>query len=574
VSRRSTPPAERPAAPGPALNLSTAHLVLLVTVSFVLLFFSFPPYVRDSSVPVWVALVPMLIAARVVGYRRLALVGCILGIGYGFASVFWLRHVGLFQGMVALLSLSLYLSFYPPLFLMGWKLLDRRLGLPAAVTVPLVWVALEYVRSFLLTGFPWFYLGHSLYRNLHLIQIADLFGAYGVSVLVAAVNGLVADVLWPALSCRAHDQRGTLRGEYAKHRGKLVVSAGLVGAALAATLAYGTVRLRQVVISEGPRVALIQGNIAQSLKFRPLETERIFAIHRGLSLEALTENPDLIIWPETMLPGVFFSREGYFGTYSRTFDLDSKVRQLMAELGRPLLAGARSESASGDQFNSALLLTADGEVVAMYSKMHLVPFGEFVPRIVRAPFRLLPDRLNPIPYRFGLKPGRAQTIFEVTTEEGPDAKPFRFGVLICYEDIIPGLARGLARRGVDCLVNITNDGWFKDSAELDQHVIGSVFRAVETRKPVLRAANTGITSIISPHGEEVVRLRDPATGSDREVAGYLVYPVPLSPPLAPTLYVRWGDLPVQVMTAVALLLLVFAGEKAWQERKTAKSDFF
>ena len=568
MNRRSTPPAKSTDTPGPSLNLRAVHLVVLVAVSLVLLFLSFPPYVRGSGFPVWVALVPMLVAARVAGYRRLALVSWVLGLGYGLASVFWLRHVGLFEGLAALLSLSLYLSFYPPLFLMGWKLLDRRLGLPAAVTVPLLWVALEYVKSFLLTGFPWFYLGHSLYRNLPLIQIADLVGAYGVSVLVAAVNGLVADALWPAL------QRGTLKEEYARRRKGLVLSTGLVGAALIATLTYGTVRLRQVAVTEGPRVALIQGNIPQSLKFKSVETERILGIHRDLSLQALAKNPDLIIWPETMLPGIFFSHEGYFATYNKTFDLDSSVRHLTAQLGRPLLAGARSESASDDQFNSALLITADGEVVSMYSKMHLVPFGEFVPRILRAPLRLLPDRLNPIPYRFGLEPGRAQTIFEVSPKDRPAAEPLRFGVLICYEDIMPYLARGLARRGVDCLVNITNDGWFKGSAELDQHVIGSVFRAVETRKPVVRAANTGVTSIISPRGDEVARLRDPVTGSDREVAGSLVHPVPLGPALAPTLYVRLGDLPVQVMTAAALLLLAFAGEKAWQERKTAKSDFF
>jgi apolipoprotein N-acyltransferase len=135
-------------------------------------------------------------------------------------------------------------------------------------------------------------------------------------------------------------------------------------------------------------------------------------------------------------------------------------------------------------------------------------------------------------------------------------------VLICYEDTLPYLARGLARQGADFLVNVTNDGWFKASPELDQHVIASVFRAVETRKPVLRAANTGISSIISPRGEEVARLRDPATGRDREVAGYLVHAVPLAEPgRKPTAYVRWGDCPAQVSTAVALLLLVFAAER-------------
>ncbi len=548
-------------APSPR-QLRSRHLLLLLALSFALLSLSFPPYVRSDGFPIWVALVPMLFAARLTDYRRLALASWLLGWVAGAVSVLWLRHVS----FAALLSLAFYLSFYPLVFVTGWKLLDRRFGWPAALSVPLLWVSLEYVRSFLLTGFPWFYLGHSLYQNLPLIQIADLAGAYAVSVLVAAVNGVAADALWLLLfrSSKEEGRRRALK--------KVVASAVAVALAVAATGLYGYVRLGRVRVIGGPKVALIQGNIPQSLKFKPMESQKIFSIHQELSLRAASEDPDLIIWPETMLPGVFDG--SYFMTLDRSFDLDSSVRQMMAELDRPLLAGVRTESALGDQFNSALLLDASGRVVATYSKAHLVPFGEFVPRIVRAPLELLPEKLNPIPYRFGLEAGRTQTIFELRPRNRPEAKPLRFGVLICYEDIMPYLARGLARRGVDCLVNITNDGWFKDSSELDQHVIGSVFRAVETRRPVLRVANTGITSIISPRGEEVARLRDPVSGEDREVPGFLLWEVPLSQPRGQTIYVQWGDRPLQVAAAAALLLLVFAAEGAWRERKTAKSGFF
>ena len=548
-------------APSPG-QLRSRNLLLLLALSFALLILSFAPYVRSDGFPVWLALVPMLFAARLTDYRRLALAGWVLGCVAGAVSVLWLRHVSL----AALLFLALYLSFYPPVFLTGWKLLDRRLGWPAALSVPLLWVPLEYVRSFLLTGFPWFYLGHSLYRNLLLIQIADLAGAYAVSVLVAAVNGVAADALWLLLF------RGQKEGGRRRPLKQVVASAVAVALAIGATALYGHARLGQVRVVGGPKVALIQGNIPQSLKFKPMESRKIFGIHQALSLQAASEEPDLVIWPETMLPGVFDGE--YFMTLDRTFDLDSSVRQMLGQLDRPLLAGVRTESALGDQFNSAVLLEASGEVVATYSKVHLVPFGEFVPRILRAPLELLPEKLNPIPYRFGLEAGRTQTIFELTSPNGPETKPLRFGVLICYEDIMPYLARGLARRGADCLVNITNDGWFRDSAELDQHVIGSVFRAVETRCPVLRGANTGITSIISPRGEEVARLRDPVSGRDREVPGFLLWEVPLSQPGGQTIYVQWGDRPVQVLAAAALLLLVFAGEGGWRERKTAKSDFF
>ena len=168
--KRATGAPSADGARGNGLRLTGLHLVLLLVLSFVLLNLSFPPYVRADGFPVWLALVPMLLAARLVDYRKLVLWSWLLGWVFGAVSVLWLRHVSL----AALLSLSLYLSFYPPAFLAAWKLIDRRLPLPAALTVPLVWVALEYLRSFLLTGFVWFYLGHALYLNLPLIQVADI----------------------------------------------------------------------------------------------------------------------------------------------------------------------------------------------------------------------------------------------------------------------------------------------------------------------------------------------------------------------------------------------------------------
>jgi len=569
TARHSSATTNAPSASGP--GLTTVHLAVLVGLSLVLLLLSFPPFTSADGFPVWMALVPMLVAARLADYRRLALVGWVLGFGYAVLAILWLRHVGPYAGVAAVLALGLYLSFYPPVFLVCWRLIDRRLRLPAVLSVPLVWVSLEYVRSFLLTGFPWFFLGHSLFRNLPLIQIADLFGAYGVSVLVAGVNGLGADLLWPALA------PGDFRKLYRQAKTRLIASAAATGLALVATIIYGTVRLRQVTVVDGPRVALIQGNIPQSLKFEPLEDRTVYDIHAELSRQALASDPDLIIWPETMMPGFYY--DGRFLTLDPDFDLEGEVRNLLAELNRPVLMGARTvtgDLANGDlrQFNSALLMQPDGRLVARYSKMHLVPFGEFVPKIVRAPVRLLPEGLNPIPYRFGLESGKTQTVFELPLDRAGQPDPFRFGVLICYEDTMPYLSRNLARRGVDALINITNDGWFRDSVELDQHVIGSVFRAVETRLPVVRAANTGISSIISPRGEEVVRLLDPDTGRDREVAGVLVQAVPLSDRRHRTLSVRWGDAPVQLWSVVALLLLLVSLDRELRERKTGKIRFF
>jgi apolipoprotein N-acyltransferase len=268
-----------------------------------------------------------------------------------------------------------------------------------------------------------------------------------------------------------------------------------------------------------------------------------------------------------MLPGAYHASDQFL-TAADALELGTRVTALMEQLQRPLLAGARSATGYGVSFrlsNSAILLSPEGQVVAKYDKIHLVPFGEFVPLL-----RYFPFLKRFVPYKENLRAGSTETVFEPRLA----GRPFRFGVLICYEDIFPYLSRQLAREHVDCLVNITNDGWFRDSPELDQHVIGSVFRAVETKLPVLRAANTGITSIISPRGEEVVRLSDQASGSDREVAGFLVRSVPLALGWRETWYSRWGDRPAQVWSAVAVVLLVLAAETAWRKGKTAKSDFF
>ena len=540
--------------PRSAPGLSNLHLVFLLALSAVLFNFSFPPYVRSDGFPIWVALVPMVVAARLVDYRRLALAGWLVGWVSAAVSLLWLRHVSL----AAVGGLGLYLSFYAAAFLVAWKLVDRGLGLPAALTVPLVWVPLEYLRSFLMTGFAWFYLGHSLYRNLPLIQIADIFGAYGVSALVAGVNGLLADAVWLLLfpPRRGEEPRGAKR--------RLLVWTLVVAAAVGGSALYGFYRLARTPVVDGPRVALIQGNIPQSLKFTGLSDREMFEAHRQLSLQALPQQPDLIIWPETMLPGIY--HRGRFLTLDETVALGDRLKELLRKLDRPLLAGVRSGKGYGERFrqsNSVVLLQPDGTVTAKYDKIHLVPFGEYVPLL-----RYFGFLKRFVPYQLGLEAGTVSTVFELEWR----GRPFRFGVLICYEDTTPHLSRDLVRRGVDWLVNPTNEGWFKDSAELDQHVVASVFRAVETHRPVLRAANTGITSIISPRGREVARMRDPLTGADREVPGLLVYPVPLNPKGGQTLYVRWGDLPVQVLSVGALLLVVFAAERTRRrgKRKRAK----
>jgi apolipoprotein N-acyltransferase len=493
-----------------------------------------------------------MVAARRLNYGRIFWFAYAAGFVHCLLAYYWIAIVT----VPGWLLMPIYLALYWPAFFLVVEFANRRLAVPRVVSAIALWPLLELLRGWAFTGLPWFYLGHALYRWPRLIQSADLGGVLLVSAVVVAVNALLAEVIAPAKTWRVR------------------AAAAVVAAALfAGNLAYGVWRLPTVDLRPGPTVALVQPNVPQSLKIdqQPRDSAAIFLELRAYSLSARARSADLIVWPETITPG-FVGITDYTicngMTLDQVFDemasgnvltpdkratVSRLVNAGMDELsaieyacgveaedyfqtysllaatpriaGKPLIAGALAvlELDSEGRLiaktgNRACYFDAEGRQVAVYDKVHLVPFGEFIPLRTMWPAasRVIGKMM---PVQSATWQGDGHRVFDVAG--------FRWGPAICFEDAFSYIGRIYRRKGADILLNLTNDGWFGGSFELEAHLANSVFRAVETRMAVVRSANTGVSAVISPRGEVVARLTD-KDGRDREVEGCLVAEVPVS----------------------------------------------
>ena len=464
----------------------------------------------------WVAIWPAVQIAQRSTPGQAAVRGYLLGLSIFVVGVYWLVHVT----VIGWLLLSAYLGAYVGLFTFIIAGVGQRRRVPLFIAAPVFWVALEFVRCNLFSGFPWLQLGHSQHAFLPIIQVADFSGVYGVSFLLAMAGTAASEV--PRLL------RQPRRSPVGKTKCAWV-SVALTAIAIVCALAYGYWRLNSLHIEQGPRIATVQGNIPQSVKLEYDFDQSVATLHKhiGLSRDAIAQRPDVIVWPETMSPGILNLPAEGFGTHGRLAELcRAELRKLAADASARLLIGTIAVEGVPIErcFNSAFFYSPEMSLLGRYDKVHLVPFGEYVPFRTQLPFLgwFVPTQTD-------LTPGRDMVLFEVLGH--------KFGVLICYEDVVPSLARQLRGKGADFVVNITNDGWFRGSAELEQHNGISVFRAVENRLGVVRAANTGMSSFISPTGRVYKALeRD---GKRREVEGTLVSNVVLCE--AKTLYLQIGE---------------------------------
>jgi len=431
------------------------------------------------------------------------------GLVYWLATLYWLT-LPHWSASLGWLALSWYLAFYVPLFVAVCRLAVHRLNVPLFVAAPIVWTALEVVRGHFGGGFLMATLGHSQYPWLGLIQISDLVGAYGVSFVVMFVAACLTQmlpvggrprVIWPLVPMTA---------------------------VLAGVLIYGNVRMADSPTRDGPTIALVQGTI--DTKFggdeKDLMARRERTIHQyyNLTTQALRNARqedvefDLIVWPESMFSAAqvvtygksgqeppSLSRETPNGRAVESRTVIRRFANLMlryAHAKRPaILFGADTahfEDADSDPHyhSTSLLVDASGELVDQYHKMHPVMFGEYVPL-----GNFFPSLYGLTPLPGGLSAGKEPVAFEIAdVMVAPN---------ICYETVVPHLIRRqvaeLTERGEEpeVLITQTNDGWFWGSAALDLHLICGVFRAVECRKPLLIAANTGISAWIDSNGQLV-----------------------------------------------------------------------
>ncbi|MGH7472924.1 MAG: apolipoprotein N-acyltransferase [Candidatus Methylomirabilales bacterium] len=499
----------------------------LAALSGVLLALSFPRF--DLAPLAFVALIPLLVGLDGVPALQGTYLGIIAGAVFSLMSIPWVVHtmtayggLPLPVGVLLLVVLSLYLALYVGVFAFGVTRLSPEDGLGYLVGAATLWVGLEYLRTFLLTGFPWNLLGYTQYRSLSIIQIASITGVYGVSFLLVLVNAAVA------LAC-LHVRRSA--------RQALMPVLG-VGVLLIGTVVFGMGRRVSAEIPRREiRVSVVQGNIEQGIKWDPEFAGRTIAVYDRLTRRA-DRGSDLIVWPETAVP--FFLREG--GPLTR------RVLDLAMEVQAPLLVGSpdRVSDASPRYYNSAFLISPAGEIVQKYDKMHLVPFGEYVPLSSLLFF------VHKMAAGIGdFSAGEAFTVFE--TPKG------RFGVLICFETIFPDQVRRYVLAGADFLVNITNDAWFGDSAAPYQHLSMAALRAVENGVYLVRAANTGISALVAPSGQILER-------SDLFVEAVLS--ATMAPRSGGTFYTRRGDLFAWGSVLISLFLLASRRRTRRKERRT------
>ncbi len=438
----------------------------LAVLSGVLLILSFPNF--NFSLLPWVALIPLLYIVRRASAGRAFSFSFLTGFVFFLGTIFWLTNVT----VPGYIFLSGYSALYFGVFgLLAKRILESRicsgrLAVIGDLMVPALWVALEYIRTHLFTGFGWALLGYSQYKNLYSIQVADIAGPYAVSFLIVLINVAVFRLFFA--------------------RRELRVSEGItVAAIVSAVILYSAAIMAQEFPGVPVRLSVVQGGVALQEVWDPGKTGSILDKLEELTLRAAEDAPDLIIWSETPVARILGEK-----VYT------ARVKEMARKAGCPILIGCVTIDRDKDDvkyYNSAAVITKDGAIGDIYDKSHLVPLGEYIPFETGLGWlrRFIPDGFCEYSAGEGCSPLRL-----------PDT-PYVFGVLICYEDIFPELAAAWAAKGAHFIVNMTNDSWFGEGGEQWQHASASVFRAIETRLPVIRAANNGVSCFIDPKGRIV-----------------------------------------------------------------------
>ncbi len=515
------------------------RLILLAATTGILLPYCFPRY--DVGLLAWVALIPLHIALDGLSRRRQAFwLGWLAGIICSTGIMSWVVTAMHTYGKVPLvfsygimLLLTAYLGLYVGIYSAGvvwFRMLMPRYGLFAA---PCLWVTLELLRTYVLSGLPWSLLGYSQYRQLDVIQIADHLGVYGVSFLIVLSNVALAELyLWLMPLFRGFRP--------ARLPWELVTTAAML---VSLSWAYSTSLIASEAMEHSKatlQVGVVQPNIDQAIKWDQAFREETLRRYDRLT-ESFGYGIDLVVWPEAATPFIY-EREPVYQL------------QLVAMANRasaPLLFGSPAVRFDQERkpflLNSAYLLSPDGELLGRYDKQHLVPFGEYIP--LKSSLLFFLEKMVEGIGDFQAGPGPTILSFQLKESDGAaPARRVKFGVVICYEVIFPDLVRRIAGSGAEFLVTITNDAWFGDSSAPAQHFSMVVFRSVENHLAFARAANTGISGFIDPFGRIIV-----ASPTFTETALQAEIPVRQTK----TFYSRHGDVFAYGCMLISLLFCLY-----------------
>ena len=523
------------------MSSSNATRAALAVASGLAAGLAFPKF--DYGLLAWVAFVPLFYVLEGESLRRVFGWAWLQGFASYIGSLYWIpiplhdfADVQMGLAILPMLLLAGVVAIDTAVAIWAGEFCARRTRLPAVLTMPIAWTAVEWIRTYFPIGFPWNLLGYTAYRNLELIQFAEFTGVYGVSALIVFFNAVVYVVIF---------RRGSARLQ--------TVSLTSLTAMMVALVAFGAWRIANLknAPAEGSlKVAMVQGNIPQSLKWDPKFLPTSYQVYQEETTNAAKRGADLIVWPEAAAAFLFQPDDRYPAALAEDASYRQKLLTLASSTGVPILFGAPALAQLNGQlgfYNRAYLVSAKGEVVAHYDKMQLVPFGEYVP--ARS---ILGFFVNRVVHGLGdMVPGAEQTLFSV--------KGAKLGILICYESIFPDFTRREVKLGANVLVNITNDAWYGQSSAPFQVLAMAAMRSVETKVPMVRAANTGISAIIEPSGRITNRTPLFKRGTEIEEVPWRT---------VRTVYTRVGDLFAElcfVLTMVGLLI-------AWRWPRSAVLD--
>jgi apolipoprotein N-acyltransferase len=502
-------------------------LVVPACLSGGLLVLSFPPL--KLGVLAWVALVPLLVVLDRRGPWGALALSYVAGLVFITGSFYWIWWVPGYNVLDEAL-LGFYLALYIAVWGLGVAWVRRRIAVPMALVAPALWVALEYVRSNLsFLGLPWMLLGHTQHLSIPTIQIASFTGVYGLTFLIVLVNVALAEMV-------IHASRRRTAGARVRLPLGALLSAGLL---LTATWLYGLGATRERPAGQRIAAALVHTSVPRDHKWDMAQRRSILERHEALTREAARTAPQLIVWPETAVPG----------DVQHHPPLKQRVSQAAREANTMLLVGSSEHAKFTDRrlvdrrYNSMYLFSPAGEIVGHYRKITLVPFGEYEPLngVIRWP-KAIATAMG------SLLPGDRHTVFTLGSVP--------FSAVICWEIVFPDLVRRFVGSGARFIVNASNEAWFAGSAMPDQMLAMSVFRAVENRVAVARSSNLGISAIVGPSGRILQRFTgSPATGGPPE--GVLSGEIPLG--VSGTFYTRHGD--VFALGCLVASVVILAGAR-------------
>ncbi len=491
----------------PNLHWSDA---LAAFLSGVLLVSAFPPFHFPPIV--FVALIPLLTRLQPDRLRINAEMGLLFGITFHLGLLYWLHHVTTGGMLTLVIVLSVYQSCQ--CMAIGWC---KRYSFWIPIA-GLIWFMVEYIRSLGPLSFAWGYLGHSFYPNTVMMTSVFWIGVPGLSFIIVGLNASIADGICRWSVCRRINASSEIISS-ARMRFQKIFLAGFLGLLVLIGI-YGIFAINSnsnnSATSKPLRVALIQGGFEQHEK-ETATVEKTLETYLSLSGQSINQSPDLIVWPEsTITMPLEYWPEGV-----------TQIQQFADRFDVELLIGSVSGLYTTDKkwkfWNKAYLFspgnsfdlkgsTIDISSVPSYAKNHLVPFGEWIPLGKYWPFNLIETLIEESGAGI-FQPGAEITIFKLRNG-------MRFAVTICFESTLPQLWRHAKKQGAEFFVNITNDAWYKRSAGLEQHLSQCCFRAAENGLYVVRAANTGITGVISPAGRVINLL-------PRYKSSYGVFPLPV-----------------------------------------------